>query len=125
MPVRSRHRRGFTLIEVMTAVVILIILTALAVTYMVYGMGKARMNNAVFDATAMINAAQLRAISRGTPHYVFIHQTSRHRTHPRAPAGAGAPGRAARPANWNTLDLSRGRRGGAGLHARTAGRHHR
>ena len=75
MPVRSRLRRGFTLIEVMTAVVIVIILAALAVTYMVYGMGKARMNNAVFDVAAMINGAQLRAISRGSPHYIFIHQT--------------------------------------------------
>ncbi|WP_224361584.1 pilus assembly FimT family protein [Hyalangium versicolor] len=75
MPARSRLRRGFTLLEVMTAVVILIILAALSVSFMVYGMGKARMNNAVFDVTAMINGAQLSAVSRGSPHYVFIYQT--------------------------------------------------
>jgi len=83
MHTHSRHRRGFTLLEVMTTVVILIILSALAGTYMIYGMGKARMNNAVFDATALINGAQMRAISRGSPHYVIIDQTpdSRVRIH--------------------------------------------
>jgi prepilin-type N-terminal cleavage/methylation domain-containing protein len=75
LPVRNRLRRGFTLIEVMTAVVIVIILAALSVTYMMYGMGKARVNNAVFDMTAMVTSAQLRAISHGSPHYIFIHQT--------------------------------------------------
>jgi hypothetical protein len=59
----------------MTVVVIIIILASLAASYMIFGMGKARMNNAVFDATAMINGAQLRALSHGSPHYVFIHQT--------------------------------------------------
>src|SRR5690349_19441529 len=73
MLTRSRLHRGFTLLEVMAAVVILIILSALAATFMVYGMGRARMNNAVFDVAALINSAQLRAISRGTPHYIFIH----------------------------------------------------
>ncbi|MBN1205965.1 MAG: prepilin-type N-terminal cleavage/methylation domain-containing protein, partial [Myxococcaceae bacterium] len=53
LPIRPRLRRGFTLIEVMTAVVILIILATLAVTFMVYGVGKARVNNAVFDVAAL------------------------------------------------------------------------
>ncbi|WP_224244694.1 pilus assembly FimT family protein [Hyalangium gracile] len=103
MPARSRLRRGFTLIEVMTAVVILIILAALAVTFMVYGMGKARMNNAVFDVTAMINSAQLRAISRGSPHYIFIHQTPDNRVRILLMERPDAP-----PVipNWNTLDLT-------------------
>jgi prepilin-type N-terminal cleavage/methylation domain-containing protein len=81
LPVRYRLRRGFTLIEVMTAVVIIIILAALSVSFMVYGMGKARMNNAVFDVTAMVNNAQLRAISRGSSHYIFLHQTPDNRLH--------------------------------------------
>jgi prepilin-type N-terminal cleavage/methylation domain-containing protein len=81
LPTRYRIRRGFTLIEVMTAVVIIIILAALSVTFMVYGMGKARMNNAVFDVTAMVGTAQLRAISRGSPHYIFLYQTPDDRLH--------------------------------------------
>ncbi|WP_224248990.1 pilus assembly FimT family protein [Hyalangium gracile] len=102
MPARTRLRRGFTLIEVMTAVVILIILAALAVTFMVYGMGKARMNNAVFDMTAMINSAQMRAISRGSPHYIFIHQTPDNRLRllllERPDDGTAI--------SWNALDLT-------------------
>ncbi len=103
LPAHSQRRRGFTLIEVMTAVVILIILAALAVSYMIFGMGKARMNNAVFDATAMINAAQLRAISHGSPHYVIIHQVNnrvRLQVLERPDTGP-AP-------NWNALDLTNG-----------------
>lgn len=103
MPAHSRHHRGFTLIEVMTAVVILIILAALAVSYMVFGMGKARMNNAVFDATAMINGAQLRAVSRGSPHYVIISQDAtrvRLQVLERPDTGPTL--------NWNALDLSVG-----------------
>jgi prepilin-type N-terminal cleavage/methylation domain-containing protein len=102
MLAHTRLRRGFTLLEVMTAVVIIIILAALAVTYRVYGMGKARMNNAVFDVTAMINGAQLRAVSRGSPHYLFIHQTPDHRVRvqvlERPDDGL--------PISWSALDLS-------------------
>lgn len=104
MLAHSRHPRGFTLLEVMTTVVILIILSALAVTYMVYGMGKARVNNAVFDVTALINSAQLRAISRGSPHYVVIDQTADHRVRVRVlerPEDTPTP-------NWNALDLTQG-----------------
>jgi prepilin-type N-terminal cleavage/methylation domain-containing protein len=109
--VSPRQPRGFTLIEVMTAVVILIILSALAVTYMVYGMGRARMNNAVFDATALINAAQLRAISRGSPHYVVISQVT---TPPPQPTTRlrlqvlERPDSSSDPANWDALDMGPG-----------------
>jgi hypothetical protein len=57
----------------MVAVAVLIILTALA-SAVLNGMGTARMNNSVFDVAALVNAAQLRAISRGVPNYIFIHQ---------------------------------------------------
>ena len=81
MPVRSPLRQGFTLIEAMVAVTILAILVALS-TYALRGLGTTRMNNAVFDVAAVINTAQLRAISRGAPHYIFIHQPFQNTTQP-------------------------------------------
>jgi prepilin-type N-terminal cleavage/methylation domain-containing protein len=72
----SRHRRGFTLLELMIAVVILLILSSLAVTFLLYGAGRARMNNAVFDMAALSSSAQLSAMSRGTPHYLLVRQTA-------------------------------------------------
>jgi prepilin-type N-terminal cleavage/methylation domain-containing protein len=104
MLVRSRFHRGFTLLEVMTAVVIILILAALAVTYRVYGMGRARMNNAVFDVAALVHSAQLHALSRGSPHYLFIHQTPDGRVRllvlerPEAPPTL----------SWSALDLTQG-----------------
>jgi Tfp pilus assembly protein FimT len=65
----------------MVAVTILAILVALA-SYGLRFMGTARMNNAVFDVAAVINTAQLRAVSRGSPHYIFIHQPFLHPTQP-------------------------------------------
>jgi prepilin-type N-terminal cleavage/methylation domain-containing protein len=78
---RSRLRQGFTLIEAMVAVTILAILVALS-AYGLRFFGTARMNNAVFDVAAIINTTQLRAISRGAPHYVFIHQPLQNTTQP-------------------------------------------
>ena len=106
MLTRTRPHRGFTLLEVMAAVVILIILSALAATFMVYGMGRARMNNAVFDAAALINSAQLRAVSRGTPHYIFIRQTTDGRVRIHLLERPDAPRLS--PAQWAALDLSQG-----------------
>ena len=106
MLTRNRLHRGFTLLEVMAAVVILIILSALAATFMVYGMGKARMNNAVFDVAALINSAQLRAVSRGTPHYIFIRQTADGRVRVHLLERPDAPRLS--PAQWAALDLSQG-----------------
>jgi prepilin-type N-terminal cleavage/methylation domain-containing protein len=103
---RSRRRRGFTLLEVMTVVVILIILSALAAAFMVYGMGTARMNNAVFDVAALINSAQLRAVSRGTPHYIFIRQAADGRVRIHLLERPDAPRLS--PAQWAALDLTQG-----------------
>ncbi len=74
MHARSRLRQGFTLIELMTAVAIIAILAALATTAMTYGAGRARVNNTAFDVAAVLSTTQLRALSRGTPHYVIIQQ---------------------------------------------------
>ncbi|HVG57098.1 MAG TPA: prepilin-type N-terminal cleavage/methylation domain-containing protein [Hyalangium sp.] len=112
MSIRSRLRRGFTLIEVMTAVVILIILMALAVGVL-SGAGKARMNNAVFDVAAMISAAQMRAVSSGTPHYILIHWP------PQRGSGSSylrvhmlerpdEPGPGGFTLDWNALNLDNG-----------------
>lgn len=103
---RSRLHRGFTLLEVMAAAVILLILSALAATYMVYGTGRARMNNAVFEVAALINSAQLRAISRGTPHYVLIRQPAGGRVRIHLLERPDAPRLGA--AAWAALDLSQG-----------------
>lgn len=115
MSIRSRLRQGFTLIEVMTATVILIIMMALAVG-LLSGAGKARMNNAVFDVAALISAAQMRAVSSGVPHYILIHwppargsANSYLRVHmlerPDEPGPGGVP---LTPAWWDSLNLTNG-----------------
>jgi hypothetical protein len=88
----------------MTAVVILLILASLAATFMIYGMGRARMNNAVFDAAALYSGAQLSAMSRGTPHYALVR---------RAPDGTLRLHVLERPdappaIDWSALDLAAG-----------------
>jgi prepilin-type N-terminal cleavage/methylation domain-containing protein len=102
LPARSRLRKGFTLIELMTAVAIIAVLASLAVTVMVYGTGKARMNNTVFDLAALLNTAQLSAMSRGSTHYVILY---------RDPSGQIQAVLMERPdappdIDWNNLDLS-------------------
>jgi len=74
LPARSRLRRGFTLIELMTVVAIVAVLASLAVTVMVYGTGRARMNNTVFDLQALMATAQLSAVSRSATHYLIIYR---------------------------------------------------
>ncbi len=102
LPARSRLYRGVTLIELMTAVAIIAVLASLAVTLMVYGTGRARMNNTIFDLSALISAAQLSALNRGTPHYVIIY---------RDPDGEIQAVTMERPdapplVDWNNLDLA-------------------
>lgn len=94
----------------MAAVAVLAILMALSTVGLRYA-GTARMNNAVFDVAAIMNTAQLRAISRGAPHYVFIHQPLNHPTQPgrvrvlmiERPDAPTIP-----VANWQSLNLSNG-----------------
>jgi prepilin-type N-terminal cleavage/methylation domain-containing protein len=103
---RSQYHRGFTLIEVMAAVVILIVLAALAGISTVYGLGRARMNTAVFDMVALIQSAQLRAISRGAPHYIFVHQTADGRVRVHLIERPDTPRLS--PSQWAALDLTQG-----------------
>jgi hypothetical protein len=58
----------------MTVVAIVAIMASLSYTVMVYGAGRARMNNTVFDVAAVVSTAQLRALSRGVPHYMLVFQ---------------------------------------------------
>ena len=106
MIARSSLRHGFTLIEVMAAVVIVLVLAALAGLFGVHGLGRARMNNAVFDVAALITRAQLRAMSRGAPHYLFVHQTADGRLRVQLIERPDSP--ALSPSQWASLDLTQG-----------------
>ncbi len=63
----------------MTTVAIIGILASLAVAASIYGTGRARLNNATFEITAMASVAQIRAQSHGTPHYLVIYEAGENR----------------------------------------------
>lgn len=90
----------------MTVVVIVLVLAALAGLLGVYGLGRARMNTAVFDLAALISRSQLRAMSRGAPHYLFIHQTADGRLRVQLLERPDSP--ALSPAQWASLNLTQG-----------------
>jgi hypothetical protein len=90
-----------------TILAILIALSSLGLRFF----GTARMNNAVFDTAALISTAQLRAISRGAPHYVFIHQPMNHPVQPgrvRVVMFERPDTPRIAPAAWQTLNLTNG-----------------
>jgi len=101
---RLTLRRGFTLVEWMAAMAILAILASLSVTWMIYGGGRARVNNALFDLAALYSTAQLRALSQGVPHYIVLHQDSGGRIRAALLERPDAPPALA----WNALDLTQG-----------------
>jgi len=90
----------------MTTVVIVLVLAALAGLSGVYGLGRARMNNAVFDVAALITTAQLRAISRGAPHYLLVRQTADGRLRVHLIERPDSPPLS--PSQWASLDLTQG-----------------
>jgi len=90
----------------MTTVVIVLVLAALAGLSGVYGLGRARMNNAVFDVAALITSAQLRAISRGAPHYLLVRQTADGRLRVHLIERPDSPPLS--PSQWAALDLTQG-----------------
>ncbi len=101
---RLTLRRGFTLVEWMAATAIVAILAALSVTFLLYGGGRARVNNTVFELAALYSTAQLRALSHGVPHYLVLHQDAGGRIR-----AALLERPDAQPAlAWNALDLSQG-----------------
>jgi len=90
----------------MTVVVIVFVLAALAGLSGAYGLGRARMNNAVFDVAALSTSAQLRAISRGAPHYLFVRQTADGRLRVHLIERPDSPPLS--PSQWASLDLTQG-----------------
>ncbi|SEU24887.1 hypothetical protein SAMN05443639_111148 [Stigmatella erecta] len=93
------------MIEVLTVVAILGLLAALASTAIFYGMGRARMSNTLFDISAMMSVAQLRAISHGTPHYVIFHRNEQGRLRASLVERPSADDSGI---DWNNLNLSNG-----------------
>lgn len=71
---RSRRARGFTLVEAMISVAIATVIATLAATGIMYGVNRARANNATFETTAMLTLGQARAPSTGVPHFVALWQ---------------------------------------------------
>nr|AYM52272.1 hypothetical protein [Stigmatella aurantiaca Sg a15] len=93
------------MIEVLTVVAILGIMAALASTAIFYGLGRARMSNTLFDLSALISVAQLRAISHGTPHYVVVYRTEQGRLRATLVERANPDDS---DIDWTNLDLSVG-----------------
>jgi hypothetical protein len=90
----------------MTTGVIVLVLAALAGLSGVYGLGQARMNNAVFDVAALITSTQLRAISRGAPHYLLVRQTADGHLRVHLIERPDSPPLS--PSQWASLDLTQG-----------------
>jgi prepilin-type N-terminal cleavage/methylation domain-containing protein len=100
--------RGFTLIEAIIVVGIIGVLAAAAGAGVIYGMGKIKASNAMFDVAAVFSIAQMRATSKNHPHYVIFWEkpvgttferglriVMRRKSEPAAPA-----------VDWNTVDVT-------------------
>ncbi len=73
---KVRRPRGFTIIELMIVVAIIGIVSSLAGVGILYGNARAKLSNSVFEVSAMVSAAQMRAMASGKPNYLVFYQTS-------------------------------------------------
>jgi prepilin-type N-terminal cleavage/methylation domain-containing protein len=69
---RSSHARGFTLLEMLFAVVIVVVLTAIAIPLMTNVLAVYRMRSAVSSVTGLIQSARYQAISSGYAYQVVL-----------------------------------------------------
>jgi prepilin-type N-terminal cleavage/methylation domain-containing protein len=72
---RTRASAGMTLLEMMVVVAIIGILAAMAVVEVLYGTGRARLNNATWEISSLSSVAGMRATSRGLPNYVVFYES--------------------------------------------------
>lgn len=101
----SRPTRGFTLIEMMVVVAIIGILAALASVALIYGTGRARLNNASFEIASLSSVAEMRASSTGKAEYLVFYDKGAGAAHE---AGVMLLEREERngiaPLDWTTVD---------------------
>lgn len=71
---RPGRTKGFTLIEMLVTIAIAAILAALATVGLLYGTGRARLNNGVYSVSSFATIAQMRARARGTFEYLVFFQ---------------------------------------------------
>ncbi len=69
---RPMRNRGVALIEAMVVATVAV-LAALAAVGLLYGTGRARLNNAVFEVSSLLAVGQMRAASTGVPHYALFY----------------------------------------------------
>jgi prepilin-type N-terminal cleavage/methylation domain-containing protein len=70
----TRADAGMTLVEMMVVVAIVGILATMAVVELLYGTGRARLNNATWEISALSSVAQMRAAARGFPNYIVFYE---------------------------------------------------
>jgi prepilin-type N-terminal cleavage/methylation domain-containing protein len=72
---RTRANAGMTLLEIMVVVAIVGILATMAVVEVLYGTGRARLNNATWEISALSSVARASAMGRGRPNYLVFYQS--------------------------------------------------
>ena len=71
----TRAGAGMTLVEMMVVVAVVGVLATLAVVEGLYGIGRAKLNNATWEIAALGSVAQMRATGRGFPNYLLFYQS--------------------------------------------------
>jgi prepilin-type N-terminal cleavage/methylation domain-containing protein len=73
---RSRHAQGFTLLELMFVLVIVVLVTAMAVPLVNNVLGLYRLRSAVSSVTGLIQSARYQAISSGYAYQVVLNKAA-------------------------------------------------